>query len=238
MGSESGGSGKGDRYHHGGLRRALLDAALGLADERGVGGFSMREVSRRAGVSHNAPYHHFAGKGALVEELATESFEALAGALGEARTRTGGDAGERLSALGVAYVRFAVRNPARFRFMFRPELRSGYRPELRRSSEGPPAAPTGEEPRRERAAMGAYRVLLDAVGECQRAGLAAPGDPATPALTAWSTVHGLSVLVLDGPGGGPGSSAEEAERAAGAVTETLARGLLPRRGPATDAEIS
>lgn len=221
--------GKGDRYHHGRLRRALLDAALDLANERGVGGFSMREVSRKAGVSHNAPYHHFSSKGALVEELADQSFEALAGALREARENTSGDAGKRLLAVGVAYVRFAMENQTQFRFMFRPELRTGYRPELQRS---PTSSATGEnlteEPQKEPAVPDAYRVLLDAVEDCQRAGLAGPGETASLALTAWSTVHGLSVLMLDGPENGSIDSGEEVGVVASTVTETLAQGLLLR----------
>ena len=71
-------------------------------------------------------------------------------------------------------------------------------------------------------------MLEEAVAECQVAGLVAPGDPYPLALAAWSTVHGLAVLMLDGPEGGIARSAEEAQRAAEVVTETLARGLLAR----------
>ena len=89
---EGSGGKNGGRYHHGRLRRAVMDAALGLAAERGLGkGFSMREVARRAGVSHNAPYHHFAGRGALVEELALESFGALREELCGAREEASGE---------------------------------------------------------------------------------------------------------------------------------------------------
>ena len=71
-------------------------------------------------------------------------------------------------------------------------------------------------------------MLEEAVAECQAAGLVAPGDPYPAALTAWSTVHGLAVLMLDGAEGEIARSAEEAQRAAEVVTETLARGLLTR----------
>ena len=223
------GEGVAGRYHHGHLRRTLLDAALELASERGLGGFSMREVARRAGVSHNAPYHHFADKGTIVAELAAESFDALTGVLREARAGASGDAAEKLLASGVAYVRFAVENPERFRLMFRPELRTGYRPELGDSSN---MAVIGDSPEERSpallAASTAYGELVDAVSECQESGLVASGDPAPLALTAWSTVHGLAVLVLDGPEGGIASSVEEANQAARVVTETLARGLLTR----------
>ncbi len=220
---------KGEGYHHGQLRRAVLDAALELIVERGVGGFTMREVARSAGVSHNAPYHHFADKGELVEELVVESFGALTDALREARAKAVGGAVERLRASGVAYVGFALENPERFRLMFRPELKTGHRPGPSRLS----GRADGEEDRgdaslSEQAGGAAYGVLVDGIVECQREGSVAPGDPASLALTAWSTVHGLAVLILDGPESEVAGSAEEAERAARVVTETLGRGLLAR----------
>lgn len=220
---------KGESYHHGQLRRAVLDAALELIVERGVGGFSMREVARRAGVSHNAPYHHFADKGELVEELAVESFGALTGALREARAEAAGGPAERLRESGVAYVRFAVENPERFRLMFRPELKTGQRPGPGRlSGRADREEDPGEASPSERAGGTAYGVLVDGIVECQREGSVAPGDLASLALTAWSTVHGLAVLILDGPEGKIAGSTEEAERAARVVTETLGRGLVAR----------
>lgn len=148
----------------------------------------------------------------------------------EARARAGGGAAERLRASGAAYVRFALENPERFRLMFRPELKTGHRPGPARLSgradgeKGPgDASPSG------RAEGTAYEVLVDGIVECQREGSVMPGDSASlAALTAWSTVHGLAVLILDGPEGEIAGSAEEAERAAIVVTETLGRGLLAR----------
>ena len=208
-----------------------MDAALGLAAERGLGeGFSMREVARRAGMSHNAPHHHFADRGALVEALALESFGALREELSGAREGARGDAIEKLLCVGVAYVRFALENPTRFRFMFRPELRTGRRAELAWAA-GEGAGGNAVEGGRDEGSPGRRAVcgmLEEAVAECQVAGLVAPGDPYPLALTAWSTVHGLAVLMLDGPEGGIARSAEEAQRAAEVVTETLARGLLAR----------
>jgi AcrR family transcriptional regulator len=220
---------KGEGYHHGQLRRAVLDAALELIVERGVGSFSMREVARRAGVSHNAPYHHFADKGELVEELVVESFGALTDALHEARAEAVSGAVGRLQASGVAYVRFAFENPERFRLMFRPELKTGQRPGSERiSGRAVREEDPGEASPSEQAGGTAYGVLVDGIVECQREGSVAPGDPASLALTAWSTVHGLAVLILDGPESEVAGSAEEAERAARVVTETLGRGLIAR----------
>jgi AcrR family transcriptional regulator len=72
-------------YHHGDLRRALLAASLDLVDEGGIGALSLREVARKAGVSHNAPYHHFRDRGSLLAALAEEGFAELAREMAEAR---------------------------------------------------------------------------------------------------------------------------------------------------------
>ena len=208
-------------YHHGDLRRALLAAARQLVAEHGVESFTLRQVARLAGVSHAAPYHHFADKAALVAALAEESFADLAGALRAARADTVGEPLERLQAMGLAYVRFAVSHPAEFRFMFRPELR--------RSSERAPGDGTPEPTAVERAGLAAYQVLVDGIVACQEAGLVPPGDPGPLALTAWSTVHGLAMLLVDGPLQRDAAGAGYRDRVAREVTQRLALGLLVRR---------
>ncbi|MCP2335507.1 TetR/AcrR family transcriptional regulator [Actinomadura rupiterrae] len=105
-------------YHHGNLRRAVMDAAVAAIEESGPSGWSLRELARRAGVSHAAPAHHFGDKTGLLTAIAAEGFDLLSDAL----TRAGDD----LLDLGVAYVRFATRHRAYFEVMFRPEL---YRPD-------------------------------------------------------------------------------------------------------------
>lgn len=170
-------------YHHGDLRRALLDASLTLVEESGIGALSLREVARKAGVSHNAPYHHFADKGALMAAIAHDGFQRLAAAMAAARDSVDDDDPMgRLEACGVAYVTFAVRSPAHFRVMFRPELADySCHPELKQAATPP------------------FETLVHAIEACQRAGVAPPGDPMPLVLTCWSAVHGLSALWLDGP---------------------------------------
>lgn len=101
-------------YHHGDLRRALIDAAVEAITESGPAALSLRDLARRAGVSHAAPAHHFGDKAGLLTALATQGFDLLT----EALRKAGDDLGEA----GVAYVGFAVRHRAHFEVMFRPDL--------------------------------------------------------------------------------------------------------------------
>jgi AcrR family transcriptional regulator len=100
-------------YHHGDLRRAILSAAVDAITAVGSANLSLRDVARRAGVSHAAPVHHFGDKAGVLTALAEEGFDLLA----EALTAAGDDFAEA----GVAYVRFAVAHPAHFEVMFRPD---------------------------------------------------------------------------------------------------------------------
>ena len=100
-------------YHHGDLRRTLLDAAVEVIAESGPAAVSLRELARRAGVSHAAPAHHFGDKAGLMTALAAEGFGLLADELAAAPD---------LQESGVAYIRFATRNRAHFEVMFRAEL--------------------------------------------------------------------------------------------------------------------
>ncbi|MEH1097583.1 TetR/AcrR family transcriptional regulator [Micromonospora sp. CPCC 205561] len=158
-------------YHHGDLRRALLAAAVRVIEETGPGALSLRDLARRAGVSHAAPAHHFGDKAGLLTALAAEGFDLLA----EALLAAGGDLLDR----GVAYVDFAVGHRAHFEVMFRPDL---YRPE----AEELVAA-------RERAGD-ALRSGVAALPE----GRPTAEDPQGDALAAWSIVHGFATLWLSG----------------------------------------
>ncbi len=160
-------------YHHGDLRRALLDAALQEIDERGPAELSLRELARRVGVSHAAPRHHFEDKRGLLTALATEGFELLAETLGRTWTAT-----RSFLEVGVAYVRFAIDHPAHFGVMFRPDL-------LR-----------NDDPQLVTAMAGTSRLLY---GPVQTVATPGPGaDPRTPAIAAWALVHGLATLWLSG----------------------------------------
>lgn len=207
-----------DGYHHGDLRRALLAAATRVAEEHGIEAVTLREVARQAGVSHNAPYHHFIDKGDLIAALVTEYFTQLAAALQHAQDTTPGTALDRFLASGLAYVRFALERPAAFRLMYRPELRSVPAEADRNAAASRLVACAGQ----------AYQIVIAGITACQNEGFMPEGDPAVRALTAWATVHGLAVLLLDGvslaPNYASGSDAAVSQLTA-LVTHTLVAGL-------------
>lgn len=165
-------------YHHGNLRRALLDVALARFVARGELDFTLRELAREVGVTHNAPYRHFAGKGELFAALRDEGFAALAKACREALAEAGDDPRARIRALGEAYVRTAVADPHRFRLM---------------SSDPRVPAEAAAPPR------DAFVMLHDAVEAARRAGVVRDDLSAREiALGAWALVHGLASLVVEG----------------------------------------
>src|SRR5829696_4985088 len=104
-------------YHHGDLRRALVDTARRLLEAEGPSALSLRAVAREAGVSPAAPYHHFKDKGELLNAVAQEGWQLLNASLAKARERAASPR-ERMSELGVAYVSFARENPALYRVMY------------------------------------------------------------------------------------------------------------------------
>src|SRR5829696_8819360 len=112
---------KSGSYHHGALRAAVINAALEVISESGPGAVSLRDLARRAGVSHAAPAHHLGDKAGLLTAVAAQGYHLLADTLTAARQRSGD-----FLEVGVAYVRFAVDHRAHFEVMFRPDL---YRPD-------------------------------------------------------------------------------------------------------------
>lgn len=183
-------------YHHGDLRRALLDAAWRLVAEKGLAALTLREVARAAGVSHAAPYHHFPSRTALLDALAEEGFAGLDRAMAEAQAGPAAgdpaevgqtprpvDGADVMVRIGRAYVDFACTHPEQLQVMFRPR---------HLESEGPPPPALAE------IGAQAYGHLADGVRVCQAQGLAPAGDPNELALSAWSLVHGFASLWSQG----------------------------------------
>ncbi len=174
-------------YHHGDLYGTLLKAASALMVETKSWDFSLRELARRAGVSHNAPYNHFADKQALLTALAADGFDQLSACMTQAAAGcvTPGDA---FLSIGLAYVRFGLSHPQHYRLMFGSCFKS--------LGEPPPANIVTAAA----AAKGVlHRASRLALGRDDQAALD------ITVLTAWSLVHGLTLLFLDGLAGEPPS---------------------------------
>ncbi|MGQ1840127.1 TetR/AcrR family transcriptional regulator [Kocuria turfanensis] len=160
-------------YHHGDLHRAVLDAAVQAVLEVGPSQLSLRDLARRAGVSHAAPAYHFGNKAGLLTTLAAEGFRMLAEHLTEVLERTGS-----FLEVGVAYVHFAVEHRAHTQVMFRPDLYEASRADVVEAR----AAAT------EALTRGIGTLPPEVVGP----------DPKVAALAAWSLVHGFADLWLGG----------------------------------------
>ena len=166
------------RYHHGDLRRALIDAALHLVERQGPSGLTLREAARLVGVSHAAVYRHFADKTELLRAVAVEGMLGMRDAMQSSLAGVD-DPVDAFQAFGVAYVMYAVKHPAHFRVMYSAEVDC---------SEGPLAEAKEEK-------MG---MLIAGVEACQQAGVFPPGPAERYAIVAWSLVHGLATLMVDG----------------------------------------
>lgn len=169
-----------DRYHHGDLRRALVEEALRTIQTHGVEALTLRAVGERLGVSRTALYRHFSDKPALLAAVGREGFRLLRQTLTAAWDNNGrGRAG--FEAMGNAYIQFAVAHPSHYRVMFGGFIESCERD-----------AAFVEE------AAAAFQVLVDALVEQQQARLVRRDDPLLQARMIWSLVHGVSMLVIDG----------------------------------------
>lgn len=192
------------------LRHRILDAAERLLDTEGLSALSMREVARRSGVTHQAPYHHFADREAILAELVTRGFAELAVRLKQANEQI--PAIGRLEAgvaSGLAYVGFAIDHPGLFRVMFRPEL-----------------CDMSRFPGAQQAGGAAHAQLERLVAEVHGAQAVA-----TFATVYWSQVHGLACLIVDGPFGVQLPGAEERRAFARTALEPFARQMLAPAGP-------
>jgi AcrR family transcriptional regulator len=199
-------------YHHGDLRNALVAAALKLVAKHGVEGFSLREAARAVGVSAAAAYRHFEDRSALLKALAHEGLARLALEMEEAIATAPGSPGSpgravaELGAIGSAYVEFAVAHPAHFRVMFGPwcDLGDELAPEL---------LPNGRDP---------LQLLRDTLDGMVRAGAITAAAREGAEICAWSAVHGLASLLIEGAA--PLGAADRAQPF-GIVLRTLLLGL-------------
>ncbi|NNC10501.1 TetR/AcrR family transcriptional regulator [Planctomonas sp. JC2975] len=169
-------------YHHGDLRRALIDAGLDVTRQGGPDALALREVTRRLGVSANAAYRHFADREALLDAVAAEIFERVADRMAASmptHNLSRADAAlQQLRAVGLGYIGFARREPGWFQVVF-------FGGRAGEALATPPPAP--------------YRALTDALDALVVAGLLSVDRRGSAPWVCWSAVHGFAELVIHGP---------------------------------------
>jgi AcrR family transcriptional regulator len=190
-------------YHHGDLRAALLAAAEAELAERGVEGFSLRSVAKRAGVSHAAPAHHFRDVQGLLTALAAEGFRQFLAAQAAREAVAAPDPTAQLVAAGLGYIDFALARPTLFRLLWQSE-----RPNFDDSDLGA-------------AARAAYQHLVDQVA-------AAGGRQTEDEATIWALAHGLADLLASGRLKTVGSLPQPAREV---MLERILRGVVPGGEP-------
>ena len=168
-------------YHHGDLRTALVEEAAAMISDDGAASVTMRAIGGRLGVSRAAPYRHFPDKTALLVAVAVQGFERLRLRLESLAATDSPASVDRLLRMGEEYVRFALEHPAHYRLMW-----------------GKEAIARQNEPELREAAGALLEHLVDAIGSHQRSGEMPPGDARARAYVAWSAVHGLASLLIEG----------------------------------------
>jgi len=171
---------KGAPYHHGDLKNALIASGVDILSKDGVAGLSLRRVAQKAGVSHTAPYAHFADKQALIAAISTEGFARLYDAIHAAARRRAGHPAAQLVEAAWAYVKFALGDPDHFKVTM-----SGI---VEREQDHPAFVTISQK---------TFALVLDLVKKCQAAGVLRDGPPELAAVGVWSMMHGLVSLLLE-----------------------------------------
>ncbi len=169
-----------EKYHHGDLKNALISAGIEILAEDGESGLSLRKVASRAGVSHSAPYAHFADKQSLIAAISTEGYRRLYEKLTGVGNAHSGDPLRQLVETAWAYTRFAMDDPAHFKITF-----SGI---LEKEKEYPEFVEMSKR---------SFSVVEDIVRACQEAGVLEDGPTDAVAVSVWSMVHGFVSLLLE-----------------------------------------
>lgn len=166
-------------YHHGDLRKSLLDASFLLLEKEGYQSLSLRKIAKLAGVSQSAPYRHFVDLEALYAEVALEGFQLMSGKLNQIRNRYKKHPLLQFRESGVGYVEFALKNPDLFQIMYGNQIQdhSKYKTLIH-----------FEE--------GTFQILRDIITDCKLHGFIKVDDVEKASTSAWAMVHGIAVLLL------------------------------------------
>jgi AcrR family transcriptional regulator len=200
-------------YHHGDLRRALLDEGLALAREGGPGAVSLREATRAAGVSPNAAYRHFADRDDLVRAVAEEAQLVLARAISARVRETPSELSpaeasvERLRRVGLAYIDFARAEPGWFELAF-----------FSQDTQADDGVVTLDDE-----VVAPFRLLMDTLDGMVRAGTLTPARRHLAEWTCWSAVHGFADIAVHGPVQGQAPAVVDA--LASSVVEAVIAGV-------------
>lgn len=168
-------------YHHGDLRAALLAEAAAMITKGGTESVTMRAIGGRLGVSRAAPYRHFADKSALLVAVAADGFSRLKSRLQAIDIGARRTSAEGFRRMGEEYVRFALEHPAHYRLMY-----------------GKEALAREDKPELQEAAVGLFEQVVEVIRSYQRKGVIKRQDPQMQAYVAWSAMHGLASLWIDG----------------------------------------
>lgn len=169
------------KYHHGDLENALIQAGVEILSKEGIDGLSLRNVAKRAGVSHSAPYAHFKDRQSLIAAISTEGFKQLYAELDAAILAHTDDPQQQLVEGAWAYVQFAMNHMDTFKIMF-----SGV---LEKEKEYPAFVEISRK---------TFARVIDVIRACQEAGILRPAPAEVMAVSVWGQVHGVISLALEG----------------------------------------
>ena len=168
-------------YHHGDLKNALIQAGVKILAREGVSGLSLRKVAKQAGVSHAAPYSHFADKQALIAAISTEGFKQLHVRIEEIISVNKNNPATLLVETAWAYMQFALNEPDRFKLMFSSVLE--------KEKEYPDYVQYSQQN---------FSQIVEIVKICQAEKILRTDSPELTTVSVWSAVHGLIMLILEG----------------------------------------
>lgn len=170
-------------YHHGDLKNALIRAGIQVLAQDGVNGLSLRKVARKAGVSHNAPYAHFADKQALIASIAVDGHARISVLIEQVIGQYPDDPLRQLVHLAWAYMQFGLESPAHYRIIFSGLIENEKR-----------------HPAFVQVSQHSLQLLNKIVADCQAAGVVRSDDCDVEmvAVSMWGLIHGLVSLVIEG----------------------------------------
>jgi AcrR family transcriptional regulator len=196
-------------YHHGDLRRSLIQAGSTLIEEKGLSGLSLREVARAAGVSHTAPYRHFQDKADLLAAIAQVGFERLTDEAGKAGRAHQGDPRRQFLAAAVQYILFSVRHPSMAHLLFGGVINMRTAPRSLKQ-----------------ASWAAFELVETIINQGKQAGIFRERDTMELAVTTWSGIHGLAQLISGGYLTRLASTEPQVETLGKLVCELLLTGIM------------